>query len=89
MLSFNCRGDFAPYENFVVYAVSVGDGASTSRFSWNHSHIVHPFCAGATKTATEVCKYTQLEFLDLFTWFCYTVNEDMKGGESDEQGGSN
>jgi hypothetical protein len=47
------------------------------------------FCADATKTATEVCKYTQLEFLDLFTGFCYTVNEDMKGGASDGQGGSN
>ena len=67
--------------------VSVGDGASTSRIAWNNSHIVHPFCAGATKTATEVCKYTQLEFLDLFTCFCYTINEDMKGGESDGQGG--
>jgi hypothetical protein len=25
--------------------------------------------------------------VDLFTKICYTVNEDMKGGESDEQGG--
>ena len=38
-------------------------------------HRLSDLCAGATKTATEVCKYTQMEFLDLFSCFCYTINE--------------